>query len=351
VEDLLPWNAHPPVAVLIALPFGRLGYEAAHETWNILMLGLFLAAVALAIFVRGTPVSIFSLLPLLTLLLFCFPVHLQIIQGQLNSLLVLLLVAAWWADTRERSWLAGAAIGAAAAVKLFPAFLLLCWLMRQDWKALGGALAALVLLNVVALAFLGADAFSTYFQVVVPSVSHYRSSWGNISLSGFWLRLFDPEDFERVIPLIRAPVLAIGLTLASQVAVAVLTGIRCRQAKTRTQRDRALALTVVGMLLAAPIVWNHYLVMLLLPLAVRQPYPPTLPARVAWCASLVVLWVPLAWFLLLPMGKEAMRIWNTQRYLLPPAQPWQSLCGLSIQTYALVVLFVLCWKTRPESRD
>src|SRR6476619_3901534 len=39
-----PWNAHPPVAVLVALPFGWIPYyRVAHLTWNLITLALFLA--------------------------------------------------------------------------------------------------------------------------------------------------------------------------------------------------------------------------------------------------------------------------------------------------------------------
>src|SRR5262249_5484158 len=35
------YNAHPPVAVLVALPFGVLSYPAAHLAWNLVTYGLF----------------------------------------------------------------------------------------------------------------------------------------------------------------------------------------------------------------------------------------------------------------------------------------------------------------------
>src|SRR5262245_19069847 len=38
----LPWNAHPPIAVLAALPFGLIqDYATAHQTWNLVTFLLF----------------------------------------------------------------------------------------------------------------------------------------------------------------------------------------------------------------------------------------------------------------------------------------------------------------------
>jgi hypothetical protein len=273
----------------------------------------------------------------------------QVFQGQLNGLLVLLIVVSWWADRRDNQLLAGACIGSAAAIKLFPAFLLLYWLMQKRWRALIAGIATFSFLNGVAWAVLGNEALATYLNVVIPSVSHYRSSWNNRSLSGFWLRLFDPEDFERVTPWIRAPQLANILVWTSQAGVTALAAICCRQARARLQRDRALGLSVVAMLLVTPVTWEHYLILLLMPLSVEGVVPRDRAARLAFYCSLGALWVPLGWFLIIPMSPNAAIIWSTHRYLLPPSRPWQSLVGLSVPTYALLILFYLGWRSFRDS--
>ena len=30
----------------------------------------------------------------------------------------------------------------------------------------------------------------------------YQTNWRNVSLTGFWLRVFDPQERERIIPLV-----------------------------------------------------------------------------------------------------------------------------------------------------
>ena len=337
------WNAHPPVAILLALPFGRLSYPDAHQAWNIAMSVLLLWALLLAIRLREAPFRVDHLLALVTLLAFCHPLLLQMKYGQLNGFLVFLLVAAWWADRRQYQYLAGACIGAAAAIKLLPAFLFIYWLMQGRWRALLGGAGAFVLLNSLAWAVLDPGAFGAYIFTAVPSINHFQGSWLNMSLPGLWVKLFNPEPSENVVPLLRAPALAQVLVIASQVVVVVLTAIRCRQAHTREQRDRALGLAVVGMLLVSPITWSHYLLMLLMPLAVRRATPTWRLTQAAWYVCLFVCWVPMIWLLHLA--------WPGSRSLNPPstAHPWVTLTLLSLPTYALVFLFYQYWRSSPAT--
>ncbi len=348
--DMLPWNAHPPFAVVLALPFGLLSYPEASAAWNFTMLALFLVALVLAIRLRGPPYDVVTFLALSAALIWCYPLQSQTAQGQLNGLLVLLLILAWWGERRTWPAFSGICIGLAAAIKLVPAFLFLYWLAQGKWKVLVGGAVAFLAANGVAVALFGLEAYVRYISTVVPSLAGYRSSWGNVSLTGFWLKLFNPDSGEQVVPLAYVPWLADGLILGSQIVVLVLVGIRCRQATDEKDRDRALGLAIVGMLLVSPILWNHYFVLLLAPLAIWRPCDQTLSERIAWRVCLAILWVPFAWFLLLPMGPTAATIWNTQRYLLPPAKPWQTLSGLAIQTYALVGLFYLLWRPTIQGR-
>jgi hypothetical protein len=298
---------------------------------------------------RQEPLQWQHLLPLIVALAIFFPLQTQIFQGQLNGLLAFLIVAAWWADRRDCQFLAGACIGLAAAAKLFPAFLFLYWLMQKQWRALLAGLIVFLSLNMAAGALFGMDAFRTYVRECIPYASHYRSSWGNMSLTGFWLRLFNPEEFNRVAPWFEAPQLASALIWTSQAAVALLTAVRCWQARSRPDRDRALGLTVTAMLLVSPITWDHYFLMLLMPLAVEGIVPSGKLARAAFFASVCALCAPMLWFLIIPLGPSAAKMVNTQRFLLPPIRPWQSLVGLAVHTYALLVLFYLGWRSFRDS--
>jgi hypothetical protein len=90
-----------------------------------------------------------------------------------------------------------------------------------------------------------------------------------------------------------------------------------------------------------------------MPLFVEGIVPRRGLARAAFILSAIALLLPLTLFLLIPLGPGASKLVNTQRYLLPPIRPWQSLLGLSVQTYAMLILFYLNWhffRDSPGSR-
>ena len=348
-EDMLPWNAHPPCAVLLALPFAKLDYPSAHLAWNIMMLGSFGLALCLVFPWGIRPWKALDWFKLIALALACHPLLAQFIQGQLNALLALLIIGAWRLDRAERPAMAGVCIGLAAALKIFPAFLFVYWAMRMRWSAVVGGVIAFLIANGSALALFGSDAFATYLRLVLPSLDFRRSDWGNVSLPAFWLRLFNPDEAVRVVPFAKAPLLGAILAYGSQVLIAVVVALRCRQVQTAEGRTRAFALAIIGMLLITPIVWTHYFIILLLPVVlfgsrVQQPI-----ARPVLLTAYAIFWLPLGLFLLLPMGSGAMTGWESKRHALPPAQPWQSLAGLSVPTYALLAFFAIAWwATRDE---
>src|SRR5262249_15732212 len=155
--------------------------------------GLALCAASVALVVRelGVPFTAFDMLPACALALVSNPFRQQVNQGQLNFVLLMLLTLAWAADRRGRPVSPGAAVGAAAAIKLFPVFIALYFLGRRDWRALGGvALGGGVLMGIAAIA-LGVDTIGTYFRAVVPQANEWRSAWINASLPGLWSKLLD----------------------------------------------------------------------------------------------------------------------------------------------------------------
>jgi len=80
--------------------------------------------------------------------LFCFSgITLTISRGQVNTVVVALVAAGFAAAMRNRRWVSGAWLAAAAVLKIIPVMLVLFPLARRDWRgAVGGLLAAAVLL-------------------------------------------------------------------------------------------------------------------------------------------------------------------------------------------------------------
>jgi alpha-1,2-mannosyltransferase len=341
-------NAHPPTSVLLMLPVASLNYHRALLTWNfasLLMLGA-----SLGITVRGlmVPFSAWSILPTAALILLCQPLRMQFFQGQWNLVLLLLITAAWIADRSGRPWWAGALIGLATAIKLFPAFLFLYFALRRRWSALLAGALTLAALTGLTAAVLGPQCYRTYIHDVLPQLERFRGSWFNTSLVGFWTRLFNPATVGggRVEPIWRSPIAAqAGILLSWLAVVAVLTRV-VRRSRSRVELDHAFWLSVTAMLLVSPIAWDH--AFLLLPASAITTYlrlPPAKSATYLFFLVMAILWM---W----PVTLPSTIIPGGHSHGL--ATPVHSLTILSFQTYALLALFSLGASVagnRPEMKE
>jgi alpha-1,2-mannosyltransferase len=334
-------NGHPPTAVVLALPLARLPYYEAWLWWNVASLAALTTGLWLLLGRRGLNAAPLAWVPFFLLVLSSNSLKEQVQQGQLNGWLLLLLTGAWLGDRKGRSWSSGACIGAAAAIKLFPGFLILYCIARRDWKACLAAAGSWAALSLLTGLTLGWSACRDYVTVVLPTLGQFRGSWLNASLVGFWTKLLagKPDQIE---PLFAAPglaQLAIVITAALIVAAVFWTAW---VAKSQQARDVAFAVTTIGMLLVSPITWDHYFLLLLPAIAILWQAQGEAGKNRALLGILAVLLLTIrpGWIfaLLIPGNGEFAELLG-----LPPAlvQPWQALTALSYLCYALLALFWL----------
>lgn len=331
---LIDVNAHPPTSVLLAVPLAGLSYPDATLVWNVLSLGLLALAFWLVARQLDIPLSAWSVFPIVALLLLCNPFRAQMLQAQLNAVLVALIVGAWVAERNGRPYLAGALLGLATAVKIFPAFLFVYFLVRREWKAVAAGCICLLVVTLLTAAVVGWETYPYYVRHVLPRIEPYQSSWENLSLIGLWRKLFDPAtDLERVEPLWRSPLVFRLLAGFSVLGVLAVLVWRTAGANSRLGRDLAFGLTVIGMLLVSPMTWTHYFLLLLLPLALLWVHlPPSGGVRAVFLLILAGLWLDplLLPDALIPGGRES-----------GVASPVQTLLILELPCYALIGLFLL----------
>jgi hypothetical protein len=343
------YNAHPPASVLLALPLARLDYSDAFLVWSLASLAAGALSGWLVVRQLRLPFTLLTLIQALTLLLVCNPFRQQMHQGQLNLILLLLVTGTWAAERSGRPAVAGLLLGLATAFKLFPGLLFVYYLLRWRWDVIGWGVAGFVLINVVAVGELGVGAFESYLRDSVPAVGVFADWWPNISLPGFWLKLFDGRT-GRVVPLWHNPTLArFGIVLSWVVVLGLLARATLR-GRTQRDHDATFGLTLVAMLLLSPVTWDHYAVLLLVPVVVFwQRVPKHTLARVLLVGGVVGLWLtPMVYW-------RAVADARIDNWMTLVAAPWQTLTGLSMPCYALIALFAaglsLCpfFPPRPRS--
>jgi hypothetical protein len=259
--------AYPPLVALLAAPFHSLSAGGATLLWTLLSL----AAIATALWLLGVrDWRCFALVA-------AYPITRSALDlGTIGPFLLLAVAGAWrWRESTRRL---GAAAGVSVALKLF------LWPLVV-WPALFGRVRAVLLSAAFALAFvlvpwaaIGFGGLGSYPGLLRHLSAHEATS--SYSLVAVGVRLHLPEWAATVLALL----VAAGLLV---VAVWVARDRR------RTPRDREIAtftLVLAVSLAASPIVWVHYFLLLLVPIALTRP-------------RLSPLWfVPFAYF---PLGESA----------------------------------------------
>jgi Glycosyltransferase family 87 len=246
--------AYPPVLAFLVAPLAVLPERGLRNTYlpgALFSLVLIAATVGslLLIGVRDWRCYVIALLSPLV----AEPVE----YGAVGPLLLLLVALAW--RFRNRSGVAGAALGGAAVLKLFLAPLLLWLVFTRRARA---ALLAVVLGVGVALASWAAIAFRG-----LGDYSHLLHTLTDIEARNSYSAF--------------AVLRALGLPGAAAQAVVVLAGLallvwaaRVALAPSAPELEsdrRSLTLTLAAALVLTPILWLHYLVLLLLPIGLARP--------------------------------------------------------------------------------
>jgi hypothetical protein len=329
------FDAHPPSSILVMIPWALLAYREALLAWNLLSLALLLVSLEIVRRSLGRPLTLELVSTAVIFLLLSRPLLMQFFHGQWNLILVFLLTASWAAERSGRPSWSGVFLGAATAIKLFPGFLFLYFLVRRQWTTLFAGIVAFGTLTALTAALLGPETFWVYFHDVLPRLATDRSSWYNASLVGFWTRLFDPATaIQHVLPLWRSGTALRVAVLVSVLAVITTVARVVRSAATRAALDHAFGLAVTGMLLVCPITWDHSFVLLLFPISmVLYDPPPSEIAKLLLIVSLAAIWFGgqrLVCALGIPGGS-----------LAGFASPVHALTVLAYPCYALVTLFVI----------
>jgi hypothetical protein len=338
VETPIRFNAHPPASVLLALPLAPLEQFQAYLAWTAISIGCLATSLWLMLRAPGIQLSATETLGFATLAVAGNAVSHHLIQGQVNLLLLLLVTGAWSADRRGFSAAGGVLVGIAAALKLFPAFLVLYYLTFGKWRGLGGVLLGFAAFNLLALAVLGLEPFVDYTRTVLPATQEFRDWWGNASLWGFWSKLLDGSSGQ-VVPIAYHPRLAWCLGLLSCLLAVVCTIRRTFPLRNSPLADLPWAAFLVTMLLVSPITWEHYFVLLFLPGLIVWKASRHRPARACFVLAVLGLLVTVngSWIVVAVLPDDV-------RPAQTPAGPVWVLTVLSYQFYALLGLAVATFR-------
>jgi hypothetical protein len=259
--------AYPPLLALLAAPLHPLGAGAAALVWTLFSLLAIAAALWLLELRDWRCYALTAVYPF---------TRSAVDLGTVGPLLLLAVAAAWrWRDQLLQP---AAAVGAGIALKLFlwPVAVWLALTRRvRSAVSCGGFVLAFMAIPWAVIGFAGTGDYPH----LLKRLAHQEAT-SSYSLIALAVRAHLPE--------------AVGVILSVLLAVAFLAAAAwVARDDRRTARDRdvaTLTLALAAGLAASPIVWVHYFLLLLVPLALTRP-------------RLSPLWfVPFAYY---PLGESA----------------------------------------------
>jgi hypothetical protein len=205
------------------------------------------------------------------------PVVGELVLGNVHLLLLGLLTVAWLGVRRGDSrgdWIAGVAVGAATVIKVFPAVLIVWFLLTRRNRAALGAVIGAAVIALVTLPITGLEPWLQYPNVLAnlgPPVDLRDTLAPTV-----WLATEVGFTVARIV------VTVIGLAILEWTERRALNSGDHDSAE-HTARSFAIAVTVS--VLIAPALYHHYLALLVLPLLLALSAGVSLP----WLAAAYLL--------------------------------------------------------------
>lgn len=247
-------NLNPPVLTLLMAPLGMLGFWAAYRLFVLVTVVLVVGSMALvAAELRVRPAAAVTVT---AAVLVSSPVLATLGLGQVYGLLMAGLAAATVLGRRGRTALEGVALGITVALKPSLAPVLLVPLVRRRWDTLGAGIAAGGLATVVGWVAAGPRSLPDW--VVLVFTHQVQAYFDNASLPGAILRLTSDSGWGR--PVVEIPD---GATIGLVVGLALIGLTVWLTRRPVAGPDTAIWAMAGAALLASPLSWHNYLMVLM----------------------------------------------------------------------------------------
>ncbi|WP_422738605.1 glycosyltransferase 87 family protein [Micromonospora sp. WMMD729] len=276
---------YPPFSALLLWPFGLLRLGATVAIFTVLTVAAVVLTtrwLVLPVIARHALPRTFTLTVAVLLVLAVESTRETITFGQINMLLVVLILAdLLFAVPQARRW-AGVGVGLATALKLFPGIFIVYLLATRRWRAAVVASATAAAATLLAAAVAPGDSWRFWTQELWDNDRVGRTDYtGNQSLFGLLSRFTAPEKPDRLLWLL---------------VVAVVAGYGLwRAVRAARAGDALTGLTLTGLVgaLVSPITWTHHIywfvpaVVLLADAALSANSPAEFRRR-RWLAGLAI---------------------------------------------------------------
>ena len=295
---------YPPLMAQLLMPVAlNASFQTTYAIWFVVNVALLIATVALLSRQTRRPLWLWLVAPLF------MPALQAIAIGQVTILLLALFAGAWLAVEREQRDLAGVLLALATWIKVFPAFVIVYFIWRRDWRVVRGALIGGVAFGILQIVISGLTPMIDMLDVLfsLSSSGQDRLVAVNASLLGFTSQLF--QAHYNVTSLIVSPLL---YTISRVALTLLLVGALLYLSRPRRAPDFDLeyALAVITALLLSPTLFPTSMPPVLLTYFLLVRRRPT--RRMIWFCTLAIVSLSIFWLYVLGYDND----WRVNGLLL-----------------------------------
>lgn len=248
-------NPHSPAMIVLLAPLSALGMRGARA--GLMVVELLAVFLAVLLFCRALGMSDAVSTALAIGALALPVVRYDVRWGNINALVLLGLVLAWRALRSGKDARAGLILGAVVAVKLFPIFLIIPLIRMRRAKAVTWTIGGTAAVSLIGFGALGLDAGTSWLTEAQPGNFQI---WGaaphSISLFAFPFRLLASSRWLTPGVHVSSLVGLLGLLIFAGCAIAAWKS-------SAMVSGNPFWSATPWMILASPISWSHYLVIVI----------------------------------------------------------------------------------------
>lgn len=252
---------YPPLFAEVAAPLGLWTVQSAQWMW--MCLSIFAASATIVLTLKwaaphvSTAPTAAPARPWLHLLAAFLVFHLlgfrhNLYMGQINIIVLLLIVSSLYAWRRGRDLLSGVLLALAMLIKMSPAILVLFFLLSHRPRIVWAAAAASVVLFILSALTFGLAPWCEFFNLLphlapgktVPGLFPPHTLY-NFSLAGFFSRCFPGSGLVHAMTYLSAGLLLVAAFL-------------CTRVHLKTAPELFLVPLLVIMVIAAPLTYIHH---------------------------------------------------------------------------------------------
>lgn len=281
---------HTPFSVVPMLPFTWFEPLSAKRAWVLLTLGLLAGSIALIANLANLHWRWIAAAAFLSL-----PLYRNLEYGQYYVLLLFLLSAALWCDRRRHPYASGVFISFAAGLKIFPIVLVLFYIRKRDYRAVGGVIIGLAVVVGLSLASFGETACIRFLNEVFPAALHGEAmdpfALPASSIPALLHHLFILDPLRNRYPAANLPRLAGTLVPLLQMLILAPAVLACSRSRDEKADPLQWSCLLVATLTISTLPASYNFILLLLPCALLVSFllAQSRCAESGLCASLYFL--------------------------------------------------------------